>query len=103
MKFGKFGSIQPKWGWLRITKNKTFHYQLEFDKFNEQPMEISLHWTTKQDHAGITFNFSIYKLFWLEFSLNDNRHWNYDDNNWENPEDCNYQESKWELPADSNS
>jgi len=85
MKFGKFGDIHFKWGWLSITKNKTLEYQLEFDEFCDQPLELSIKWTAKQDHAGIVFTFSIYRLFWYQLSLHDNRHWNIDDDRWEDP------------------
>lgn len=100
MKFGKFGSISPRWAWIQITKNKTFHYQLEFDKFTDQS-DLDFSWTTKHDHAGLTLTVSIYKLFWLELSLNDNRHWNYDESKWEDPGDCNWKSSKWENPPDA--
>lgn len=103
MKLGKFVTITPTWGVIRITKNKSFEYQIEFKKFNNQPIELSFTWTTKEDHAGASFIFSIYKLFWMELSLRDCRHWNYEESKWEDAGDCHYQDSKWELPTDLNS
>jgi hypothetical protein len=66
-----------------ITKNKSFEYQLELGrKFADQPFELSLNWSHKQDHAGIKFIFSVYKLFWISFTIYDNRHWNFTEDRW---------------------
>lgn len=99
MKFGKFASIEPRWGTIQIAKNKSFEYQIEFNKFHDQPFELSGRWTTKQDHAGFDFVFSIYKLFWLNLNIHDHRHWNHDHNRWEEPGDCHYEDSKWQEPG----
>jgi hypothetical protein len=98
MKFGKFARITPKWGTIQLAKNKSFEYQIEFDKFNDQPFELSLQWTTKRDHAGFDFIFSIYKLFWINLNIHDHRHWNHDENRWEDPGDCHYEEEPWQQP-----
>ena len=47
------------------------------------PLEFSLNWSHKQDHAGIRFTFSIYKLFFIEIAIYDHRHWDYMTNDWE--------------------
>jgi len=99
MKFGKFARITPRWGAIQIAKNKSFEYQIEFDKFHDQPFELSLSWTTKRDHAGIDFTFSIYKLFWLNLNIHDHRHWNHDEDRWEEPGDCRYEEEPWQPPS----
>jgi len=38
---------------------------------------LDLSWTRKEDHAGFTFRFSLWK-FEFEFMIYDGRHWNYD-------------------------
>jgi hypothetical protein len=82
MKFGKFASINPRLGSIQVAKHKYFEYQFEFNRFYDQPFDFRLSWSTKQDHAGITFIFSIYKLFWLSLSVCDSRHWDHKNNKW---------------------
>jgi len=68
---------------FRVTKNKSFEYQLVLGKrLATSPLEFSFYWTNKGDHAGISFTFSVYHLFFLELNLRDNRHWNYEENRW---------------------
>ena len=86
MKIGKRINLTPKWGSVKLSENKSFEYQFD-NRFSDQPFEFSLSWTSKQDHAGIRFTFSIYKLFWIELSLYDSRHWNTDQNRWQSYED----------------
>jgi len=84
MKLGR-AFLEWKWIYFPITKNKSFEYQLELgSKFADQPFELNIRWSSKGDHAGFNFRFSIYKLFWIEFNLCDNRHWNYEENRWWN-------------------
>lgn len=83
MKFGKFACITPRWGDIQIAKHKSFEYQIEFDRFYDQPFELSLSWTRKRDHAGIDFTFSIYKLFWLNLNIHDHRHWDRENDCWQ--------------------
>lgn len=99
MKFGKFARITPRWGAIQIAKNKSFEYQIEFDKFHDEPFEFSLRWTSKRDHAGIDFTFSIYKLFWINLNIHDHRHWNHDEDRWESPGDCRYEQEPWQPPG----
>ncbi len=96
MRFGKWCNITPTWGSIRISKNKFFEWQLEFSRFNNDPFELSLRWTSRQDHAGFDFIFSIYKLFWLNINIHDRRHWDYEKNKWQEPDDCGYEENRWE-------
>ena len=95
MKFGNFARITPKWGWIRIAKHKSFEYQIEFDKWHDKPVQCSLTRRTECDHAGVEFIFSVYKLFWLMFSVYDNRHWDYDKNTYVSDDDCGYSEEPW--------
>lgn len=39
-------------------------------------------WTRKMDHAGPSIEFTILGLF-MNFKIYDNRHWDYDNNDWE--------------------
>jgi hypothetical protein len=89
MKLGKFAVVNPTWGDIPITKFKSFEYQFEFSKNNsltQNPFEFSINWTTKHDHAGIHFTFSIYKLFWMNLNIHDCRHWDHQKDTWQQSE-----------------
>ena len=96
MKLYNGDTISPKFISIQLTKNKVFQFQLEFDKFNENPFELTCEYVVKRDHAGFNFMFSIYKLFWFCLGIHDRRHWDYENNAWEEPGDCKYE--KWEEP-----
>ena len=69
---------------IRLTRNKTFEFQIETRKeFTYPPFEFCLWWSTKADHAGLFFNVQIYRLFWLMISIYDNRHWDDEHNCWD--------------------
>ena len=87
MKIGQFANLTPTWGTIQLSEHKFFEYQFESKRFNEQPFKLSLEWTHRRDHAGIEFLFSIYKLFWICFSVYDHRHWDYENGCWAKPED----------------
>lgn len=79
MKIGKH-VITPFWGDIQISKYKSFEYQFEGPSFlRDQIVECGLRWTTKTDHAGISFT----KLFWFNLNIHDRRHWDYDNNCWQ--------------------
>lgn len=76
-------NIGIAWGWVQLTKHKFFEYQLSLGKkLATEPFLLRLHWTSKTDHAGIRFEFSVYKLFFYELSVYDHRHWDYDVEDW---------------------
>jgi hypothetical protein len=86
MKIGKH-TLTPFWGNVRLTKNKSFEYQIElFEKADDMCgnslFGYSLSWDHKRDHAGIDFNFSVAKLVWFSVNIHDNRHWNTEKNRW---------------------
>lgn len=87
----------PKYGFIHLAEHKTLEYQIETKKFYNDPFEFNISWTTKQDHAGFDFTFSIYKLFWLNLNIKDNRHWNYDQGRWNTEEDDIKQEEQARL------
>ena len=98
MKLGQFATLTPKWGCIQLTRHKFFEYQFESNKFNSDPFELSLTWTSRCDHAGIDFVFSVYKLFWICFSIFDNRHWDFNNECWKQPDACTYGENSWHRP-----
>ena len=51
--------ITATWGDIPIWKHKSFEYQFEGSKFCNKPVELSLRWRRKTDHAGISFTFGI--------------------------------------------
>jgi len=103
MKLGQFADLTPTWGVVRLTENKTFEYQFESKRFTSDPFEFSLSWTTRKDHAGFEFVFSIYRLFWICFSVYDNRHWDYERGCWAVPETCTQGETNWHTPDEPRS
>jgi len=64
----------------RITKNKS--WELQIANMADTIFNLTISWTHKCDHAGFRFNLEIYK-FMFEFNLYDNRHWDYDNNDYE--------------------
>lgn len=98
MKLGQFGTFTPTWGTFRITEHKYFEYQFETKRFNDDPFELSVSCTTRRDHAGFEFVFSIYKLFWICFSILDNRHWDFENECWKEADDCTIDENSWHTP-----
>jgi hypothetical protein len=84
------------WGNIRLSKNKSFEYQFEGSSFADNDLFVcNLTWSIKSDHAGPSFTFSIYKLFWININIHDHRHWNYKNNDWESPNDCGYETGGW--------
>jgi hypothetical protein len=63
-----------------LTKNKTL--EVEIDSTNTYSwFDFSFVLTKKSDHAGLYITLSLFK--WeLRFQINDNRHWDYDENRW---------------------
>lgn len=77
-----------RFGDIIIAPHKSFEYQFEFGNgSNFDPFELSFKWTSKQDHAGLSFNFGIKNLFWIHIGTYDHRHWNYKQNRWALPGD----------------
>lgn len=75
--------ITPRWGDIPISKHKSFEYQFEDSSFlNDNIIEFQINWSRKRDHAGISFTFGIYKLFWMNLNIHDHRHWDRDNDCW---------------------
>jgi hypothetical protein len=64
----------------KLTTNKSL--EIELIKSDRDNLEITTSFTTKRDHAGLRFNIKLLK-WWFSFDIIDNRHWNYDANEWE--------------------
>lgn len=71
-----------RYGFVNLSKNKTFEYQFEGPGFSNSWFELETKWTKKCDHAGLWFSFSLFNLFWMNFNISDNRHWDYDNDCW---------------------
>lgn len=82
MKIGKH-LITFTLGNIQLSKHKFLEYQLD-RKFATDPFDFHVWWDWKGDHAGPGFYFSIYKLFWFQIKIYDHRHWDYENNCWEN-------------------
>jgi hypothetical protein len=63
----------------RISKNKSIEFEIN-SKLNI-PFYLSFRIDTKTDHAGLHFSLSIFNVF-ISFQFHDNRHYNYDLNEW---------------------
>lgn len=83
MKIGN-NIITLSWGDIQICKNKSFEYQFERGSFMQNDIfECKLIWTRKSDHAGISFTFGIFKLFWMNLNIHDHRHWDDENDCWQ--------------------
>ncbi len=75
--------ITLRWGDIQIWKHKSFEWQFEPGSFmGDDRWECNIRWTRNRDHAGISFTFGIYKLFWMNLNTHDHRHWDVDNNCW---------------------
>lgn len=90
--FNKSITIFPPaiWLYFKLFKNKTFEYQFETSKefVNKNYFQLKLSWSRKTHYAGLEFEFSLFKLFWVMITICDNRHWN-------------FAKDRWCLPSDS--
>lgn len=69
----------------QLSKNKSIEAQVSLfdpDMYSDI-LEFHIGWTTKQDHAGGRFIFSIYKFIFIQVMIYDHRHWDFDNNKWE--------------------
>lgn len=68
---------------FRLSKNKTFELQLDRpNPIYSEIFKFYINWSLKGDHAGFKLLFSVYKLFFFCLDINDNRHWDYDNDCW---------------------
>lgn len=69
----------------QLSTNKSIEFQFNLFDSDMSPdiFELHIEWTTKQDHAGFGFIFSIYKFIFVQAMIYDHRHWDYDNNRWE--------------------
>ena len=74
--------------YFTLLKNKYLEVQLDKFKDGWSYFELSLKWTRKTHHAGISFTFEIMSYF-LGIDIYDNRHWNYEEEKWQ---DCDTEE-----------
>ena len=81
----RIGRSIIRWNWadILITPNKSLEYELKLGKdSNFGIFDFQFEISHKCDHAGITFIFGIYRLFWLNLNLYDHRHWNHKEDRW---------------------
>lgn len=73
---------------LSLSENKTLEVQFEaWEEFSSSSwFDFHIMWSRKTDHAGFYIDISIWK-FAFYFSICDNRHWNDDENRWEDDRD----------------
>lgn len=73
-------------GW-KVTKNKTL--ELQISRGGNTLIGGSFYWHLRCDHAGVMFDFSLFRRF-VHVSFCDNRHWNDEEDryvNYDNPEE----------------
>ena len=78
----KFAEFRDIWSWHRtVSTNKTLELQFYRYAYEVISCDIDLAWQG-QSHAGPNFELNI--LGWnFRIALQDNRHWNYDEDIWE--------------------
>lgn len=67
---------------IRLSKNKTFEFDLNYWKNQGTIFSFNIRWSYKGDHAGLNFDLTLFGLS-LTLDIHDNRHWNYKENRWE--------------------
>lgn len=73
---------KSNFGSFHIFGNKYFEWQLDLLTNLCNWISFKCYLTEKCDHAGFTFELSLFKLFFVSFIIYDNRHWNYEKNRW---------------------
>jgi hypothetical protein len=70
---------------LCLTTNKSLELEVSSGKqcCDWNLFKFDIEFTSKTDHAGFRFNFQLFSLIEFVFSIQDNRHWDYDNNCWE--------------------
>lgn len=66
--------------WFPVWKHKTFEFQIELFGGLASMWELDIRHRTKCDHAGWFFSFSMLRLFFVEIVIHDNRHWDKENN-----------------------
>lgn len=68
--------------WLIPFVSLNKYFELSFQILTEmcEWFTLSIVYREKQDHPGLYFIFSFLKLFYIEFSIYDNRHWDAEKN-----------------------
>ena len=66
-----------------LSKNKSFEIQIDSKEPEMQWLIFDLRFTTKCDHAGFSFRFEFLRIFGLDVTFYDHRHWSYDHDTWE--------------------
>ena len=68
-----------------LSTNKSLEFRIYLGKLCDywKLFKFNVELTSKTDHAGFRFNFQLSSLFKLNFSIFDNRYWDYNNNCWE--------------------
>jgi hypothetical protein len=75
-----FKSLYDKNG--KITENKCWEFQIYED---DKLIKLSISLSFKTDHAGFNFEFGMFGYI-ITFEICDHRHWDYENNKWEEHE-----------------
>lgn len=65
---------------FQISRHKYFEFSFQFLSHLCQWFETSFRYREKTDHSGLYIVISLFKLFFLELNIYDNRHWNSEEN-----------------------
>ena len=68
----------------KITKNK--FWEIEFEQYPRTLFSIGFSLTFRQSHSRFNFDFGLFG-YWFMLEIYDNRHWNYNTDNWEENEE----------------
>lgn len=90
MIYFNFNIRNPRW-WKRFenlfvkfgnTPWKHKHWEVQILK-NDNLIRVEFEFTIKQDHAGINLELGLFG-YEIHFTFYDNRHWNHEQERWEN-------------------
>ena len=72
--------------YFKVSKHKGFEIQIDFNNgITNEWLQINLASRSKQDHAGFIFEFCILKFFSFILHFYYSRHWDYENNCFEDP------------------
>ena len=67
----------------KLYKTKYWELEIRGPKFEPVMFNLHIRFDRKCDHTGFHFTFELVELFFVNFEIYDNRHWDYQNNRWE--------------------
>ncbi|PPD54329.1 MAG: hypothetical protein CTY12_03290 [Methylotenera sp.] len=69
----------------QLTKHKSFELQANlFDSLSTNTIfQFDISWSIKQDHAGPSCTFILFRVLYFHIMIYDHRHWDWENQKWE--------------------